>query len=152
MNIRDAHDALATLLGGLSITEPVPMAMRRTWKYFPPASAKVSETPCSFQSFELTDVFFSPSMLRQQYSVWVQILAHPATVDLDIGADVAAAFLDAFIRALSANQLLDGTVSVMRGLRGEQPTLTTIAQGGVNYVALDLRFDVTLTEAKEHSP
>jgi hypothetical protein len=152
MNIRETHNALAALLGGLSITAPVPLEMRRTWKFFPPANHTISETPCSMQSFTLTDTLFRPAGLVQRYEVWVQILAHRVMADGDIAADVAAAFLDAFIRALSDNQLLDGTVSVMRNLRGEQPTLTTIQWGKVAYVAVDLRFDIELHEAKEHSP
>jgi hypothetical protein len=156
MNIRDTHAYLVTLIGGLSITAPVAKTMGKAWKFTPPTNTSLAELPATICTYQLERVDFKPSFLEEQFSIHIQLFAGLAAAEGDIAADIASAFLEALILALSSRQTLGGNVAVIRGMRGGgsgpggPETLVVLPWGGVGYVGLDLYLEVTLKTAKEH--
>lgn len=153
MAIRDVHTALQTLLGAITITSPVSTGIARVYKFTPPARVAVADVPCVLLTYEQQPVMFRPALLQKPYSIHMQVFVKDATVDADVGADIASEFLEKIIVALSGDQTIGGTVSVIRQFRGASPeTLTILEWAGKPFVGLDLYLDVTLTESREHAP
>ena len=152
MNIREVHADLVTRLATLAITEPVASSIKRVYKYVPALSKAITDYPCIFLTYELTQVLFRPAFLEQEYTVHIQLFAGRAEAGQDVSADIASAFLDALVQKLSQSQRLGGTVSVIRGLRGASPdTLAGLSWAGAGFVGLDLFLDITLKTAMEHA-
>lgn len=149
MDIRSAHDYLATLLASLTITEPVAAQIKRSWKFIPPANYAIqrADLPCTFSSYELKGVVFGPAILKRQYSLHIQLLTGQAEMQGDIASDIASAFGESLIQALIQHQRMNGTVSVINDLRGASPdTLTALSWAGESFIGLDLYLDVLLTD------
>lgn len=152
MNIRDVHADLVTRLDGLAITAPVETEIKRVYKYVPALARSITDYPCIFLTYELTQVWFRPSFLEQEYTIHLQLFAGRVEVEQDVAADIASAFMDALVTKLSQSQRLGNTVSVIRGLRGATPdTLTGLQWAGAAFVGLDLFLDVTLKTAASHA-
>jgi hypothetical protein len=152
MNIRSVHADLVTRLATLEITAPVPATIKKVFKYVPALSKSITDYPCIFLTYELTQVWFRPSFLEQEYTVHIQLFAGRIETEQDVAADIASAFLDALVTKLSTSQRLGNTVSVIRGLRGAAPdTLTGLQWAGVGFVGLDLFLDVTLKTTAVHA-
>lgn len=158
MNIRDVHNYLTgTVLASLAITAPYALTVQKAWKFIPPANQGLAALPVTISTYQLEQVYFKPAFLEQQYAIRIQLFAAPAAMQTDEGADIASAFLDALVTALSAHQSLGTNVSVIRGLRGGPggaggpETLTVLSWAGVSYVGLDLYLDVTLKTAAVHA-
>ena len=152
MNIRDAHSALATLLGNLAIIEPRPQKIVHAWKFVPPANQTI-QLPCTVSTYELKPVVFGPALLKQQYTVHIQLFSGRADTQVDVGSEVASSFLEQLILALSDKVTLDGTVANIGALRGQTTeTLARLEWGGQAYVGLDLFLDITMFQGANHQP
>lgn len=152
MNIRDAHIALSAVLETLEITEPSESAIRKVYRYFPPANQMLGDVPCALSTFELTSVNYGSAMLQQRYNVNLQLVIGKAIVDANEVADAAASFNDALIRALSQNLLLDNTVAVVNTITGTTPdTLKLLEWGGEAYIGLEYDLEITLSESWENA-
>lgn len=152
--IRDVHTALATIVGQLAITEPATMSMKVAWPYVPPAR-QVIVPPSAVVMHDLTRCTFGPGgMVQQDYDLHVQFFAAEASSILDVGADIANAFLDELITALSDNITLSGTVQLVRELRGsgqQRETLAVLERGGKTYVGFDVVIPINLTDVRARS-
>lgn len=153
MNILDVHQYLAaTLLPTLAITDPVTSSIQKVYPMTPDVDRALTDIPCVIMpGFELQAIHFNSAYLEQLYAIHLQFLVRRAEVEQGIGAQMAAAYIDALASALSGAQRLGGTVSVIRGLRGERETVASLSWAGVAFVGLDLWLDVTLKQTKEHS-
>lgn len=152
MDIRSVHADLVTRLETLAITQPYATDIKKVYKYVPSLSKALADYPAIFLTYELTQVWFRPAFLEQEYSIHLQLFAGRIETEQDVASDVASAFLDALVTKLSTSQRLGNTVSVIRGLRGATPdTLTGLQWAGVGFVGLDLFLDVTLKTAAVHA-
>lgn len=150
--IRDVHGYLQTLLAGITITDPVSVGIRRVFKFVPKSRQALADLPCVILTYEQEPVQFKPAFLHKPYRIRIQLFVEKATAEADRSADIASAFLDKIILALSGSQTLNGTVSVIREFRGAAPeTLTLLEYAGVGYVGLELYLAVTITEAGVHA-
>lgn len=150
--IRDVHSYLQTLLGAITITDPVSTGITRVYKFVPKARASLGDLPCVILTYEQEPVLFKPAFLHKPYLIRIQVFVAKAEAEADQSADIASAFLDKIILALSGAQNLNGTVSVVREFRGAAPeTLTVLEYAGVGYVGLELYLAVTITEAGNHA-
>jgi hypothetical protein len=153
MAIRDVHTAIGTLLDAITITSPVTSGIERVYKFTPPASQMLMDIPCVLLTYEQEPVLFKPGLMMKPYSIHIQVMVMEATMEADVGADMASEFLEKIILALSGDQTLGGTVSVIRAFRGGSPeTVTVLEWGNKPFVGLDLYLDVTLTTATVHAP
>ncbi len=151
-DIRTVHTNLVTLLEGLSIAQPHAAELVKAWKYTPPRNQAITDYPCAFTTFEQRPITFHSGLLHKPYTLHIQLLAGRADVEGDLAADVAAAFLEALIQALSADITLGGSVSLVHVLRGETPeTLVALPWAGQLFIGLDLYLEVTITEAANHA-
>ena len=151
MDIRSVHADLVTRLATLEITAPYAAEIKRVYKYTPAVGRAITDYPCIMLTYQLTEAKFPPSFLEQLYTIHIQLFAAKAEPELDVAADVAAAFLDALVNKISDSQRLGNTVNVIRGVHGAPETLVNLTWAGVNFVGLDLYLDVTLKTAKEHA-
>lgn len=149
--IRDVHTALATLVEGLSITDPVTLAMGAVWPYVPPAR-QVIIPPAAVITHNLTNCEFGTNgTVIHKYDMHVQLFAAEAAAVLDEGADVANAFLDELITAISAQITLGGAVQVVQNVRGAggAGTLVLLTWGTKTFVGLDVVIPITLLDTRE---
>lgn len=142
MDIRTAMGGLVTLEAGLTISDPLNLAIRRAYPYFPDRRSVLPDTPCWTNGWTLTriDDGFADNR-RQFYTVNAQLFI----LDADMGraAEIATAFHVALIDALDADDTLGGTVTNV-DLRGGDPTLALLEWAGQGYVGLNLYFDLEL--------
>lgn len=151
LKIRDVHTALATLVGGLSIEEPVVKAMRTVYPYVPPANQSIVP-PTAIVMHDLTSCrFLSGGMVQQDYDMHIQVFIAKGAAILNVNADIANAFLDELVTALSNSVRLGGVVDLVRELRGsgeQRETLALLEWGGETYVGLDLVIPIQLTDTR----
>lgn len=147
--IAAVHTALAALFDDLSIADPVTMAIGHVYPY-PPPIAEVIEAPAIVIGHSLTEARFMPGgMVQQDYEMSVQIYAADADADADMGANIANAFLDEIVSALSAHVTLSGEVQVVKALRGGSGgTLVSLVRGKMAYVGLDLVIPINITDTR----
>ena len=144
------HTALVEIIGGVTITSPVALAVRKVWPYRPPAGRMI-ELPGAIIGHNLTEVRFEPGgMVHQDYDMRIQFFATKSEPELNIGMEIANAFLDAIISALSASVRLDGAVQVVRGMRAAAPegTILLLGHNGLDHVGLDLIIPITLKDTR----
>lgn len=153
MNILDVHQYLAeTVLTTVAITDPIAKTIAKAYPMLPPARVALADLPCAMMpSHELQETNFRPAWIEQKFAINLQVFVKKAEVEQDIGAQMAAAFLNAIAQKLSDGLRLGGTSSLVRGLRGSQNTIGLLPWAGVNYVGLDLFVDVTLITGKVHA-
>lgn len=144
MDIRSALDRLVAIEKDIAITEPARLAVKRAYKYFPPQSVAVPDLPCFMNSWTLVEERRGISLREQRYTVNIQFFAGEG--DQDYTADVASAFMAAFMDALDADVSLGGAVTDS-DLRGGNPTLAILERAGRSYIGLNLFLDLTMKDA-----
>lgn len=148
MNIRSALDNLIVIQAALSITSPDSISIDRAYKFFPDRDSALPDTPCFINSWSLTGEDRRVSLRDARFTVHMQLFIDDA--DLDVGADIASAFLEAIMDALDADVSLGGTVT-NTDLRGGDPTLGLLDWAGQGYVGLNLFLDLQMMEPKSFS-
>lgn len=152
MNIRDVHLALAEILTGLAITEPATMEITRVWPFIPPANQAIVERTIVLW-YDLTRVAFGTNgLVVQEYDIHMNLFGARAEVDVNKGAEIASAFLDALVTLLSSKTRAGGVVDVIRDLRGAEPgqgTMARLSWGNVPFIGLNLVIPITLTDTRE---
>ena len=143
-DIRTALTNLVTLQEGLSITAPVSSSIKRAYKYTPPMSSALPDTPCFLNTWTLTSQELDISLRILFYTIRMQLIVHDS--DQDRAADIASSYMNAIITAQNADVTLDGAVN-QSILRGSDPTLGVLSGAGVEFVGLDLLLDIELKAA-----
>ena len=143
-DIRTALTNLVTLQEGLSITAPVSSSIKRAYKYTPPQSSSLPDTPCVLNTWSLTSQELDISLRILFYTIRMQLIVHDS--DQDRAADIASSYMNAIITAQNADVTLGGSVN-QSILRGSDPTLGVLSWAGVDYIGLDLLLDVELKAA-----
>lgn len=157
MNIRAVHTALADIIKDLEITEPVPMDVKRVWPYVPAMNQSLvsGDIPTAIVTHDMTGTKFYPNgQVEQNFDMHVQFFAASSSMQASTGAEIANAFLDELVTALSAHQRLESAVSVVRDLRGSSVTggtVTLLEWNGDGFVGLDLIIPVTLRDTRTRS-
>ena len=143
MDIRSALDRIVVIQEGLSITDPLTLAVKRAYKYVPEASSALPDTPAWTNEYSLTNVERLVSLRIQTYTVHMQLFIDDA--DLDRAADIASSFLKQMIDALDADVSLAQTIT-QQSLRGGNPTLGSMPRANMPYTGLDLFLDLEMKE------
>lgn len=148
MDIRTALARLTTIQAGLAITSPVALSVKRAWTTTPPQTAALADVPAWTNDVTLLNVERDSGLRIIQYEVHSQLYVYDASEDR--AADIALAFLTAYIDALDADVSLANTVT-QQNLRGNAPTLVTITWNDRRYIGLDLVLWLEMKEAKVFS-
>ena len=148
MDIRTALDQIVTIQGGLSITSPLSVSVKKAYKYVPNASVALPDAPAWTNDWTLTSLERFVSLRIQNYTVHMQLFVKDANIDR--AADIASAFLDKLITALDADISLSQTVT-QHTLRGGNPTLVGLERANLPYIGLDLFLDLEMKEGKTFS-
>ena len=144
MDIRSALDKLIVIQAGLSITAPINLDVGKAYKYFPPAKEALPNDPCWMNEWTLASVERFIDLRVQNFIVHSQLFVNDP--DLDRAADIASAFMDAFLTKLDADITLGQSVT-QHNLRGGNPTLGSLKRGNQTYMGLDLFLDLEMKEA-----
>ena len=142
-DIRTVMTNLVSLQEGLSITAPVSQSIKRAYKYMPPMSSALPDTPCFMNSWTLMEQELDVSLRILTYSVHMQLAVEDS--DQDQAADIASSFMNSLITAHNADVTLDGSCT-QTFLRGGDPTLAVLQWAGVSYIGLDLLLDVEIKD------
>ena len=145
MTFRAALTNLVLLQKSLRISEPRPLQMKNAYPY-PPSSNVALDMPSVMNTWTLVGIarHTTGGVLRHSYIVHSQVFCYDA--DQDQAADVATAFLQAYIDALYTDTTLHGTVKQV-DLRGGNPTLVSLEWAGKSYRGLQLDLDLFFDEA-----
>ncbi len=150
MGIRAAMDALVLIQQELQITEPETMGIAHAYKFVPPEDVVMPQEPTWMNAFTLTTYDRHSSMSVSLWSVHSQLFIGDA--EHDKLADIAAAFLEAFIVDMDANSQLNdaaGSPTVTNHfIRGGNPTLAILPRANRPYVGLNLFIDLHVIEGK----
>lgn len=154
MNIRAVHAYLAdTLLPSLAISQPKRATLKRCYRYLPAMNMTITDTPCAMLTYVQDEIRYHPGLLQKRFTVELRVVVGDASVDGDVAADMAAAFHDAIILALSGDLTLGGTVTTVTALRGRTPeTLALWEWAGRSYVGVGLFLEIIMSEARQHAP
>lgn len=144
MDIRTVMGAVVTMQESLSITAPVSSAIKRAYKYTPPMSSALPDTPCFFNSWTLQNQELDIGLRILFYTVHMQLAVLDS--DQDQAADIASSYMNALITAHNADVQIGDTVTLSQ-LRGGDPTLAVLSWAGTDYIGLDLFLDVELKDA-----
>lgn len=144
MDIRTVMGAVVTLQESLSITAPVSSSIKRAYKYTPPMSSSLPDTPCFFNSWTLQNQELDIGLRILFYTVHMQLAVLDS--DQDQAADIASSYMNALITAHNADVQIGDTVTLSQ-LRGGDPTLAVLSWAGTDYIGLDLFLDVELKDA-----
>ena len=152
MNILDVHQYLAaTFLPSISITDPLAATIVRAYATVPDANRGLTDLPCAMAvEHQLERTAFKPVWIQQDFAIRIDLFVKKSEVEQGQAAEIAAAFSNAIAFALSGDQRLGDTVSVIRGLRSD-PMPLRLTWAGANYTGATLYLDVTLNTSKEHS-
>ncbi len=148
MNIRSALDALIVIQASLTITDPASISVKRAYKLFPDRDSALPDTPAWTNSWTLAREDRRIDLRETFWTVNMQLYVDDA--DLDVGADIASAFMEEIMDALDGDVTLGGAVTDS-ALRGGDPTLGLLDWGGLGYAGLNLFLDLKMTEAKAFS-
>jgi len=143
-DIRTALTNLVTLQESLSITAPISSSILRAYKYTPPMSSALPDTPCFLNTWTLTNQELDISLRVLFYTIRMQLIVHDA--DQDQAADIASSYMNAIITAQNADVTLGGSVNQCF-LRGSDPTLGVLQWAGIDFIGLDLLLDVEIKDA-----
>lgn len=152
MDIRAVHGYLAnTLLKGLAITQPRAATIKRVYRYLPAMNQAITDFPCAMLTYVQDEVRYHPALLHKRFTVELRVVTGEAAVDGDVAADMAAAFNDAIILAISGDLTLGGTVTTVTSLRGREPeTLTLWEWAGKGFIGCGLFLEIQMSEARQH--
>jgi len=145
-------DALTELLLGLSVTDPAASSIKRVWTFPPPRGSAMPDKPCWLLSWTLNgvgaeqegasfDEFIDGAEPSQSYTVRMQLFLDEE--DLNVGAQIATAYLPKLIAAWQADVTLGHTCQYSR-LRGSNPSLVLLEWAGLSSPGLDLFMDVEM--------
>lgn len=141
-NIRDALAQIVAIETALTVTAPTGApSIKRVYTYVPPKS-ETPKTPCWIHSVTLGPVDHFAGSREMLYIVRSQFLSGEPNEDR--ASDVAAAYLGAWLDAISNNQTLNGTVSGPIRVRGLDPTITRLEYAGAAYIGLDLVIEIPM--------
>jgi hypothetical protein len=143
-DIRTVMNKVTTLQESLSITAPVSSSILRAYKYMPPMSSSLPDCPCWINAWSLQNQELAISLRVLFYTIRMQLVIDDA--DQDQAADIASAYMNAFIDEHYKDVQLDGSCNVSY-LRGGDPTLAVLSWAGRDYIGLDLYLDVELKAA-----
>ena len=143
-DIRTALTNLVTLQESLSITAPISSSILRAYKFTPPQSSSLPDTPCFLNTWTLTNQELDISLRILFYTIRMQLIVHDS--DQDQAADIASSYMTALITAQNADVTLNGSVNQCF-LRGSDPTLGVLQWAGVDYIGLDLLLDIEIKDA-----
>ena len=143
MDIRTVMAAVVTLQESLSITAPISSSILRAYRFMPPMSSALPDTPCFFNSWTLQNQQLNISLRILSYTVRMQLAVLDA--DQDVAADIASSYMNALITAHNADIQLSGSCTLTT-LRGGDPTLAVLNWAGQDFIGLDLFLDVELKD------
>ena len=144
MDIRTVMAAVVTLQESLSITAPISSSILRAYRFMPPMSSALPDTPCFFNSWTLQNQQLNISLRILSYTVRMQLAVLDA--DQDVAADIASSYMNALITAHNADVQLSGSCTLTT-LRGGDPTLAVLNWAGQDYIGLDLFLDIEIKDA-----
>jgi hypothetical protein len=143
-DIRTVMTKVVALQESLSITAPISSSVLRAYKYMPPMSSALPDCPCWINAWTLQNQELAISLRVLFYTIRMQLVIDDA--DQDQAADIASAYMNAFIDAHYQDVQLDGSCN-LSSLRGGDPTLAVLSWAGRDYIGLDLFLDVELKAA-----
>ena len=144
MDIRTVMAAVVTLQESLSITAPISSSILRGYRFMPPMSSALPDTPCFFNSWTLQNQELDIGLRILFYTIHMQLAVLDA--DQDVAADIASSYMNALITAHNADVQIGDTVTLSQ-LRGGDPTLAVLSWAGTEFIGLDLFLDVELKDA-----
>jgi hypothetical protein len=150
MDIRSALARIRTVEEGLSITVPVPLAVKRVYTFFPPNNA-LPEAPCFMHDFTLVSVDHYPGGLRKRRYL-VRCVFWCGESDKATASDISAAMEQQWVDAFSNDLTLNGACTGPIVFRGASPTLASLEFGGLQSIGLDLAMEVPIAEAATVGP
>ena len=113
--IRSTLDSLVTLQAALSITSPISQTIKRAYKTVPKQDS-MPETPCWINIPRLVRVSHVASARMQNWQIRSQLLVDDA--DVNQAADIALAYIQAFLDALSDAQTMNGLPLILGEITG----------------------------------
>ena len=136
-------NALVALEAQLSITAPVPVAVKKVWIYPPPENVLLPDVPCCINSWVFTSGWDNPQgqVRTQRYTVTMQLLARDA--NFDRAWAIVSAFHPVWIDLLGHNYRLGGACAGMT-LRGGTPTVDAATYDKLPHARLTEYVDVRL--------
>jgi hypothetical protein len=143
-DIRTVMTNVVTLQESLSITAPISSSIKRAYKYTPPMSSGLPDTPCFLNSWTLQSQELDIGLRILLYTIRMQLMVLDS--DQDQAADIASSYMNAFITAHNADIQLGGSATLTT-LRGGDPTLAVLNWAGIDYVGLDLFLDAEIKDA-----
>jgi hypothetical protein len=150
MDIRAAMTRIIAVQAALTITDPIAASIKKAWRYTPPQSQTVTETPAFINSWTLNqETRYSNGYRRHDYTVHMQLLVEDS--DKDRAADIASAFHAALLTAFDADVQLAGACSGQT-IRGGDPTLANFEFAGNPYIGLDLYMDIRMDDVTVNEP
>lgn len=141
-NIADALTALSLVQAAVTASVGgVTFTTARVWKYPPPASAALADTPAWINTWRVEPRTAGASSLRGVlYVVRSQLFI--GDVDIDRGIEVATRMHMDYADRLDHNVTLKdagGVATVSRlNWRGADPTIGTAERNGISYQVLDM--------------
>lgn len=145
-----ALDRIAAVQAGLTITSPVALSIKRSYRVPPSQSKMLSDLPCFINTVDMPAVQWLPNQQRARtYTVLMQLFVGDA--DSDRGREIALSFLEAMITAFHDDLTLNGTCTNQR-LRGGTPTLARFSWAGSEFVGIQVLMDVFLRDSGTAGP
>lgn len=150
--LRGFLSRLTTVQGSLAITDPVRLAVKKAYTYTPKRS-QVLEVPAFLNSYTLTREYpqFGPHTRWEFYTIESAFACYDA--DTDQAADIATAFLTAYLDAIEAERAGDFTSTIQRWaepLRGADPTLVVVEWAGKTHIGWRVLMDIKLANTKSY--
>lgn len=145
MGIRAAISALCTLQETLTITDPIEARVVKAYKYTPNARDTLKgNVPCFINTYTLRPELRSSELRELIYDIRMQFACYNA--ERNVAADIASAFLDAYIDLLDTKITLGGTIAHAAELRGGEPTLVGFTWDSFAYIGFDLHLEVHIKD------
>ena len=130
---------IATVQGGLAISDPIAVSVARVYKLPPPETHKYNSFPCFVNSVRLLPLVYASSLLRRTYEVRMQLLVKDN--DFGRGCEIALAFEEELIRAFASDITLENHCTNIETIVGELANLN-------GYPGLDYRLLLHMAEAQ----
>jgi hypothetical protein len=146
MSLRTALDRLIAIQAGLTIADPAAVAVKRAYKYNPPASVQLPDLPAFLNEWTMLPVEAGASMRTRRFLVEMSCAVALVGPEDDRSADVATALFEALLDAWGADITLARTVT-LSNLRGGEPTIGVIQRGGLLYIGFTAVLDLQITDA-----
>jgi hypothetical protein len=150
MKLPEILEAFMRVEAGLEVSEPAPVALKRTYPLLPPASAAL-ETPCIMHQYRRVKGERIVGARISEFDIRVQLLVAPASgPDVDVKSQVAAAFDEEIVAAFDNNVLLDSTTAFQRIVEEQRDWQPAVFEwNGVGYIGCEYLYRVTSHEVGE---